>query len=87
LRSTISESPVALCRPVGEHRIMSPATIARTVVRGDGVRSWRFEQLLRCGYPAYDALVLSARREIDLHAAARLLHAGCSVELALRILL
>lgn len=66
---------------------MSPVTLARTVIRGDDVRSWRFEELLRCGYPAYDALLLSARGDVDLHAAVRLLRAGCSVDLALRILL
>jgi hypothetical protein len=45
------------------------------------------EALERAGYPAQPAAELAARQDIDLHQAMDLLGAGCSVELALRILL
>jgi hypothetical protein len=51
------------------------------------VEQWRHEALRRAGYDAEAATVLAASHDIDLHAAVSLLERGCSVELALQILL
>jgi hypothetical protein len=51
------------------------------------VELWRAEALERAGYPPADAAKLSARMDVDLHHAAELLAKGCTVELALLILL
>jgi hypothetical protein len=51
------------------------------------VERWRAESLLRAGYDVESAVVLAASHEIDLHYAMRLLERGCSVDLALQILL
>jgi hypothetical protein len=51
------------------------------------VEQWRAQSLLRSGYDAESAVVLAASHEIDLHYAMSLLERGCSVELALQILL
>lgn len=53
----------------------------------DPVQKWRLELLTTAGYPQYHALVISARNDIDLHMAIRLLSDGCPLETALRILL
>jgi hypothetical protein len=62
-------------------------TLAYQVTEADPVRRWRFDVLLRAGYGASDALVLSGRSDVDLHAATRMLRNGCPVDLAIRILL
>lgn len=51
------------------------------------VLHWRIEQLVRAGFDDDEADLLAQRRDIDLHAAMRLLRDGCSRELALQILL
>ena len=51
------------------------------------IERWRAESLLRAGYDPESAVVLAASHEIDLHDATRLLERGCSVDLALQILL
>lgn len=51
------------------------------------VEQWRHEALRRAGYDRESATVLAASHDIDLHAAVSLLERGCSVELALQILL
>ena len=53
----------------------------------DRVEHWRHEALERAGYHAEAAIVLAASHDIDLHDAVGLLERGCSVELALQILL
>jgi hypothetical protein len=53
----------------------------------DRIESWRHEELERAGYDPESALVLAASHDVDLHAAVNLLRRGCSVELALQILL
>ncbi|MER3411548.1 MAG: hypothetical protein C4305_04000 [Thermoleophilia bacterium] len=50
------------------------------------VEGWRFEVLLRAGYPAALADEV-ARSRADLHLAADLVLQGCDSELAARILL
>jgi hypothetical protein len=51
------------------------------------VEHWRAERLELAGYPPAEAAKLAARMDVDLHHAAELLAKGCSVELALLILL
>ena len=51
------------------------------------VELWRAQTLRRAGYDVEAATVLAASHEIDLHFATRLLERGCSVDLALQILL
>ena len=51
------------------------------------VELWRLDSLERAGYDAQSAAVLAASPEVDLHFAVSLLERGCTVDLALRILL
>jgi hypothetical protein len=51
------------------------------------VELWRLDSLERAGYDAESAAVLAASPEVDLHFAVSLLERGCTVDLALRILL
>ena len=53
----------------------------------DRVERWRHEALSRAGYDSESALVLAASHDVDLHDAIELLERGCSVDLALQILL
>lgn len=53
----------------------------------DRIAQWRHEALERAGYDPEAAIVLAASHDVDLHAAVNLLERGCSVELALQILL
>jgi hypothetical protein len=48
---------------------------------------WRFDSLVRAGYPERQALVLAAEFDADLHLAVELVKRGCSPDTALRILL
>lgn len=51
------------------------------------VVTWRADQLELAGYGAAAAAELAGRVDVDLHVATGLLAAGCSAELALKILL
>ena len=51
------------------------------------VEQWRHEALKRAGYDWESATVLAASHDVDLHRAVELLQHGCSIELALQILL
>jgi len=53
----------------------------------DRIEQWRHEALERAGYDPEAAIVLAASHDIDLHSAVSLLERGCTVELALQILL
>ena len=53
----------------------------------DRIEQWRHERLERAGYDPESAIVLAASHDIDLHDAVSLLERGCTVELALQILL
>jgi hypothetical protein len=53
----------------------------------DAVTTWRLDQLLTAGYAFDAANLLSARTDVDLHLAVRLLVHGCPPKTALRILL
>ena len=51
------------------------------------IEAWRRERLEVAGYPPPAAAELALRHDVDLHRAVALLERGCSVEVALRILL
>ena len=51
------------------------------------IERWRAEELERAGYELRAAGRLAVRHDVDLHLAIDLLQRGCSVELALKILL
>ena len=51
------------------------------------VARWRLEQLVRAGFDEAAALLLAARKHVDLHHASELLRHGCPAETAVRILL
>ncbi len=51
------------------------------------VEQWRLLTLARAGYDHESACVLAASHEVDLHRAVELLERGCTVDLALQILL
>ncbi len=53
----------------------------------DRIEQWRHEALERAGYDPESAFVLAASHDVDLHDAVDLLERGCSVDLALQILL
>jgi hypothetical protein len=53
----------------------------------DRIEQWRHEALERAGYNPEASIVLAASHDIDLLDAVSLLERGCSVELALQILL
>ena len=53
----------------------------------DRIEQWRHEELERAGYDSESALVLAASHDVDLHDAVDLLKRGCTVDLALQILL
>lgn len=57
------------------------------VSENDRIEQWRHQALERAGFDPESALVLAASHDIDLHKAVGLLERGCSVELALQILL
>jgi hypothetical protein len=53
----------------------------------DRIEQWRHEALERAGYDPEAAIVHGAGHHSDLHDAVSLLERGCTVELALQILL
>lgn len=53
----------------------------------DRIEHWRQQALERAGYDPESAFVLAASHDVDLHQAVGLLERGCSVDLALQILL
>ena len=53
----------------------------------DRIERWRHDELERAGYDPESAFVLAASHDIDLHEAVNLLNRGCTVDLALQILL
>jgi hypothetical protein len=57
------------------------------VTEMDRIEQWRHEALERAGYDPEASIVLAASHDVDLHSAVSLLERGCSVELALQILL
>jgi hypothetical protein len=53
----------------------------------ESVLRWRFQELVRAGFEAGDAMILASHVEVDLHAAVALIARGCPPDTARRILL
>ena len=53
----------------------------------EAVLRWRFEELMRAGFDAGNALILAGHSEVDLHRVRRLLERGCPPDTALQIVL
>ena len=66
---------------------MSIVDVTDTNFELERVELWRLDSLRRAGYDSESAAVLAASPEVDLHRAVSLLEQGCTVELALQILL
>jgi hypothetical protein len=66
---------------------MSTANITESILEVELVEQWRLDSLERAGYDSESAAVLAASPEVDLHLAVSLLQRGCTVSLALQILL
>jgi hypothetical protein len=66
---------------------MSIVDVTDTNFELERVELWRLDVLERAGYDAESAAVLAASPEVDLHRAVSLLERGCTVDLALQILL
>jgi hypothetical protein len=66
---------------------MSTVNVTAPEPEVERVEQWRAYSLERAGYDAEAAAVLAASPEVDLHHAVSLLERGCSVSLALQILL
>jgi hypothetical protein len=66
---------------------MSTINVSEPELEVDRVEQWRLDSLARAGYDAEAAAVLAASPEVDLHRAVSLVENGCSVSLALQILL
>ncbi len=66
---------------------MSATNVTESVLELELVEQWRLDSLERAGYDVESAAVLAASPEVDLHRAVSLLERGCTVELALQILL
>ncbi len=52
----------------------------------ESVLRWRFDELVRAGYEAGEAMILASHVEVDLHRAVELVQRGCPTATALRIL-
>ena len=66
---------------------MSTVNVTAPDLEVERVERWRVDSLERAGYDAEAAAVLAVSPEVDLHFAISLLERGCSVSLALQILL
>ena len=74
--------------PTAKGGVMSAAELELLYVSEiDRIEQWRHEALERAGYDPESAFVLAASHDVDLHEAVDLLRRGCSVDLALQILL
>jgi hypothetical protein len=61
--------------------------ITRPDLELEQIERWRLDSLERAGFDRESAVVLAHSHEVDLHQAVTLLENGCTVELALQILL
>lgn len=66
---------------------MSIIDVTDTNFELERVELWRLDTLERAGYDPEAAAVIAASPEVDLHLAVSLVERGCSVDLALQILL
>ena len=56
-------------------------------IEAEHVLRWRFEELVRVGYDAGEAMILASHVEVDLHTATDIVARGCSTATAMKILL
>jgi hypothetical protein len=70
-----------------EMEAMSATELQIVETEAERVERWRVEALEKVGYDPESAMQLAARPDVDLHQAVELVEAGCTPELALRILL
>jgi hypothetical protein len=61
--------------------------VTRPDLELEQIERWRLDSLERAGYDRESAVVLANSHDVDHHHAVTLLETGCSVELALQILL
>ena len=66
---------------------MSIIDVTDTNFELERVELWRLDTLERAGYDPESAAVLATSPEVDLHRAVSVLERGCTVDLALQILL
>lgn len=66
---------------------MSVAHLQSSDSELEQVEQWRLLALERAGYDPESAAILATSHDVDLHHAVDLLGRGCSVDLALQILL
>lgn len=65
---------------------MATNTDTRRLDETAEILGWRYETLMRVGYPEKEALVLATRDDVDLHLACDLVERGCPSRTAVRIL-
>ena len=56
-------------------------------LEAENVLRWRFEELVRVGYDAGEAMILASHVEVDLHTATDIVARGCLTATAMRIFL
>jgi hypothetical protein len=49
------------------------------------IEDWRYQQLVKAGWPEAQALALAANHQVDLHLACDLLAKGCDPDVAWQI--
>jgi hypothetical protein len=65
---------------------MAAAETTEIETENERIHRWRAQELERAGFTAAQALELALRPDVDLHHAVDLLRRGCSIELAMQIL-
>jgi hypothetical protein len=65
---------------------MAAAETEITESESERIQRWRAEELERAGFTSSQALELAMRPDVDLHDAVDLIRRGCSIELAMQIL-
>ncbi len=58
-----------------------------TTKEDQSVLDWRFDELVRAGFPTCQALAIAVERHVDLHSAVGLVRRGCPPHTAALILL
>jgi hypothetical protein len=86
-RSSVPVLPNNDVKPGGRKAMAAAEAGVQVETEIERIEGWRAEELERAGYPAAAAEKLAVRHDVDLHVAGDLLRSGCSVDLALGILL
>ena len=67
-------------------RVLTDRDTADETLQPLGVIAWRYDVLVKAGYPPDVAIIIAGSPQVDLHIACDLLKHGASVHTALRIL-